>query len=106
MQRKMIYGVVSVQVLYKFLRHNAIFINFWLEACVYEREAKYFPQSLKQTAWHLADTVSGKVCSSDGPHAIAASLRSSINNVHIPGHCMAKQPTTPSHSNDRPPLVA
>lgn len=45
---------LEVQVLFKFLRHNASFINFWLESCVFEREAKYFPESLRQTAWHLA----------------------------------------------------
>ena len=50
-----------MQVLFKLLRHNAAFINFWLASCVFEREAKYFPQSLRQTAWNLGDTPSGQV---------------------------------------------
>eukprot|EP00892_Ulva_mutabilis_P010317 jgi/Ulvmu1/7658/UM038_0087.1 len=56
----------QAQVLFKFLRHNTFFINFWLETCVFEREAKYFPQSLRQTAWHLADTATGKVVGFSG----------------------------------------
>ena len=52
---------VFVQVLYKFLRHNAQAINFWLENCVFPQEAKIFSENLRRTAWHLAETVTGKV---------------------------------------------
>lgn len=50
-----------LQVLHKYLQFNACAIDFWLEHCTYRYEAKFFPENLRKTAWHMAETQSGKV---------------------------------------------
>eukprot|EP00892_Ulva_mutabilis_P010228 jgi/Ulvmu1/7578/UM038_0001.1 len=54
------------KTLQKFLSHNFLIINFWLDACVLPRETRQFPGSLRCNAWHAATNESGKVVGFSG----------------------------------------
>lgn len=53
---------LSVQVLQKFLQYNRDVIDFWLQRCIYPYETKILAENLRRTAWHMAETTSGRAC--------------------------------------------
>ena len=51
---------MQMQVLHKYMQHNTLVINFWLEHVAIAKHAKVFPENLRKTAWHMAETLTGK----------------------------------------------
>lgn len=78
---------MQMQVLHKYMQHNTLVINFWLEHVAIPKHAKVFPENLRKTAWHMTETSTGKARSTSTLYTMMQALWHGPRCIICSGKC-------------------